>query len=239
MTDLDTLRYDLAVANRILAREGVVDAFGHISVRHPDRPDRYILSCSRSPEIVARADLVEHLIDGEPVEESEDRTLYAERPIHGAIYEARPDIQSVVHNHSHAVVPFGVTRTPLRPMIHVAGGIGAEIPVWDIRDRFDDTNLLVTTMEQGRDLARALGQGAVALMRGHGCVVAGPSLSQAVMTAIYLQVNASLLLDSLRLGPVTFLSAGEVAACAQISAIPMVAERTWEYWKVRADREGI
>lgn len=239
MTDLETLRYDLAVANRILAREGVVDAFGHVSVRHPERPDRYILSCSRSPEIVARADLVEHSLEGAPVAASEDRALYAERPIHGAIYEARPDLHAVVHNHSHAVIPFGVTGTPLRPIVHLAGGIGAEIPVWDIHDRFGDTNLLVTTMEQGRDLAQTLGQGAVALMRGHGCVVAGPSLRRAVMTAIYLQVNAALLLDSLGLGPVTFLSAGEVVACAEIAAMPLVAERTWEYWKTRVDVEGI
>jgi HCOMODA/2-hydroxy-3-carboxy-muconic semialdehyde decarboxylase len=239
MTDLDRLRYELAVANRILAREGVVDAFGHVSVRHPEHPDRYILSYSRSPEIVGRADLIEHTLEGQPVDDGEGRPLYVERPIHGAIYEARPDVTAVVHNHSHAVIPFGVTGTPLRPILHVAGGIGAAIPVWDIHDRFGDTNLLVTTMEQGRSLAGALDEGKVALMRGHGCVVAAGSLGQAVMTAIYLQVNAALLLASLQLGEVTQLSAGEVAACAEMAALPLVAERTWEYWKARADLEGV
>jgi ribulose-5-phosphate 4-epimerase/fuculose-1-phosphate aldolase len=239
MTDLDALLLDLATANRILAREGVVDALGHVSVRHPERPDRYILSRSRSPGLVTRADLVEFTLEGDAVDPNEARSFYIERPIHGSVYEARPDVQAVVHNHSYAVIPFAVTPTPLRPIIHVAAGMGAAIPVWDIRTNFGDTNLLVTTMDQGRDLAAVLGQASVALMRGHGCVVAAQRLKQAVSTAIYLQVNARLLLDALKLGEVTYLSPGEVEACAAMTNFPVAADRIWEYWAARADLDGI
>lgn len=239
MPDLDALLHDLAVANRILAREDVVDAFGHVSIRHPERADRYILSRSRSPGLVTRGDLVEFTLEGEAVDPNETRSFYIERPIHGAIYEARPDIQAVIHNHAYAVIPFAVTPTPLRPILHVAGGMGASIPVWDIRANFGDTNLLVTTMDQGRDLAATLGNASVSLMRGHGCVVAAEGLKQAVSTAIYLQVNARLLLDALRLGEVTYLSPGEVEACAAMTNLPVAVERTWDYWAARADLDGI
>lgn len=239
MSDLTSLLHDLAIANRILAREGVVDAFGHVSVRHPEHPDRYILSRSRSPALVTRSDLVEFTLDGEAINPDESRSFYIERPIHGAIYEARPDIHAVIHNHAYEVIPFAVTPTPLRPILHVAGGMGVSIPVWDIRKGFGDTNLLVTTMAQGRDLAATLGGGAVALMRGHGCVVAAGGLKQAVSTAIYLQVNAALLLGALKLGEVTYLSPGEVEATAAMTALPVAVERTWEYWAARADLSEI
>jgi len=239
MPDLDALLRDLAVANRILAREDVVDAFGHVSIRHPERPDRYFLSRSRSPGLVTRDDLVEFTLEGEAVDADEQRSFYIERPIHGGVYEARPDVHAVIHNHAYAVIPFTVTPTPLHPILHVAGGMGGSIPVWDIRANFGDTNLLVTTMDQGRDLAATLDKASVALMRGHGCVVAAGGLKQAVSTAIYLQVNASLLLDALKLGDVTYLSPGEVEACAAMTALPVAVERTWEYWAARADLDGI
>jgi len=239
MSDLTSLLHDLAIANRILSREGVVDAFGHVSIRHPEHPDRYILSRSRSPALVKRSDLVEFTLDGETTDPGESRSFYIERPIHGAIYEARPDIHAVIHNHAYEVIPFAVTPTPLRPILHVAGGMGVSIPVWDIREGFGDTNLLVTTMAQGRDLAATLGGGAVALMRGHGCVVAAGGLKQAVSTAIYLQVNAALLLGALKLGEVTYLSPGEVEATAAMTALPVAVERTWEYWAARADLSEI
>ncbi len=243
MSNLDQALWDLAVANRILAREDVVDAFGHVSIRHPDNPERYFLSCSRSPGIVNRGDLMEYGLDNAPVDQR-DRPMYAERPIHGAIYEARPDVMSVVHNHSHAVIPFGVTGRPLPQILHVAGGIvgggNDTVPVWDIRDRFGDTNLLVTTQDQGRDLATALGGGAVSLMRGHGCVVAAETLKRAVHLAIYLQVNARLVLDSQLLGgDMITLSPGEMAATADMTALPLVAERTWDFWCHRADLDGV
>jgi ribulose-5-phosphate 4-epimerase/fuculose-1-phosphate aldolase len=243
MADLDQALWDLAVANRILEREDVVDAFGHVSIRHPGNPERYFLSQSRSPGIVNRADLMEYTLDNAPLDQR-DRPIYAERPIHGAIYESRPDVMAVIHNHSHAVIPFGVTGRPLHQILHVAGGItgdgGAEVPVWDIRTKFGDTNLLVTTQDQGRDLASFLDGGAVALMRGHGCVVAAETLKRAVHLAIYLQVNARLVLDCQLLGgDMITLSPGEVAATAEMTALPLVAERTWDYWCARADLEGV
>jgi HCOMODA/2-hydroxy-3-carboxy-muconic semialdehyde decarboxylase len=136
--------------------------------------------------------------------------MYSERPIHGGIYEARDDVLAIVHNHSATVVPFTVTDTPLRPMFHLAALIGPELPVWDIRDNFQDTSMLVTTMDQGRDLARSLGDRRVALMRGHGCVIAGKSIREVVMASIYLQVNGGLLLESLRLGDVKYMTPGEI-----------------------------
>jgi HCOMODA/2-hydroxy-3-carboxy-muconic semialdehyde decarboxylase len=227
---------DLVTANRILAREEVVDAYGHVSIRHPERPDRYLLSRSRAPELVEAGDLMEFTLEGEPVDQ-QGRTMYSERPIHGGVYEVRPEVMAVVHNHSQPVVPFGVTGVPLRPMFHLAAIIGGDIPVWDIRDNFGDTNLLVTTNAQGRDLAGTLGPRRVALMRGHGCVVAGGSLKEAVMASVYLQVNARLLLESLRLGDVTYLSPGEIAAMSAGQVQPRTMGRAWEYWATRAGRE--
>ena len=236
MTDLDRQLEDLVTANRILAREDVVDAYGHVSIRHPGNPDRYFLSRSRAPELVETGDLMEYTLENEPLDQ-QGREMYSERPIHGSIYQARPDVMAVVHNHSQPVVPFGVTGTPLRPMFHLAALIGDDIPVWDIRDNFGDTNLLVTTNAQGRDLATTLGPRRVALMRGHGCAVAGGSLKEAVMASIYLQVNTRLLLESLRLGDVKYLSTGEIAAMSAGQVQPRTMARAWEYWATRAGRE--
>jgi ribulose-5-phosphate 4-epimerase/fuculose-1-phosphate aldolase len=233
MTDLSANLRDLVAANRILAHEGVVDAFGHVSFRDPGNPDRYWLSCSRAPELVVAEDLMEFTLEGEPVEQR-DRAMYAERPIHGGVYQARPDVQAVIHNHSMAVIPYGVTNTPLRPIFHLAAVIGERVPVWDIRNVFGDTNMLVTTMDQGRDLAETLGNGRVALMRGHGCVVVGSSIKTAVMASIYLQVNAQLLSDSLRMGDVNYLSPGEVELMGQTQVRPPSGDRAWEYWARRA-----
>ena len=236
MSDADSQLEDLATANRILAREDVVDAYGHVSIRHPKNPDRYFLSRSRAPELVEAGDLMEYTLEGEPVDQR-GRAMYSERPIHGGVYESRPEVMAVVHNHSQPVVPFGVTGTPLRPVFHLAAIIGDDIPVWDIRDNFGDTNLLVTTMEQGRNLAAALGPRRVALMRGHGCVVTGRSLKEAVMAAVYLQVNARLLLESLRLGDVKYLSPGEIAEMSESQVQPRTLARAWEYWAARAGRD--
>ena len=236
MTDLDRQLEDLVTANRILAREDVVDAYGHVSIRHPEDPGRYWLSRSRAPELVVTGDLMEFTLDNQPVDQ-QGREMYSERPIHGGVYESRPDVMAVVHNHSQPVVPFGVTGVPLRPMFHLAALIGDDIPVWDIRDNFGDTNLLVTTNEQGRDLAVSLGPRRVALMRGHGCVVAGGSLKEAVMASIYLQVNARLLLESLKLGEVQYLSPGEIAIMGEGQLGVRTMGRAWEYWATRAGRE--
>src|SRR5713101_141545 len=175
MSDIDRIVRELVIANRILANEDVVDAYGHVSVRHPDDPGRYLLARSRAPELVERGDIVELSLDGTPPRE-EKRTLYLERFIHGAIYEARPDVIAVVHANAEAGLPFTITKTPLRPVIHSGSFMGAEVPVWDIRDQFGDTNLLVTNMAQGRDLARCLADNSVALMQGHGFAAAARSL---------------------------------------------------------------
>jgi len=230
---------DLALANRILAHEGVVDAFGHVSIRHPQRADRFILSRSRAPELVTVDDLMEFELDGAPID-ARGRTPYSERFIHAAIYERRADVTSVIHNHSHAIIPYGITPVKLRPVLHMGAAIGEEVPVWDIRRRFGDTDMLVVNMEQGRDLAAALGENRVALMRGHGCAVAGRSLREAVFTAIYLQVNAVLQSAAMNLSAeVQYLSPGELARTKQMLSQDVGLQRAWEYWAMRANRGGI
>ena len=237
MEDLNSQLRDLVVANRILAREEVVDAYGHVSVRHPQHPDRYLLSCSRSPELVTLDDIVEHTLVGDSVG-NESRTLYAERHIHGGIFEQRPDVQAVIHNHSLLSYP-SASLASLAPHLPHGSLMGNEVPVWDIRDTFGETGMLVVNMEQGRDLAQGLGASRAALMRGHGCVVTGSSLREVVMAAIYLQVNAKLLLDSLPLGPVNYLTPVEVEAMRDNLLRPVSMDRAWQYWKMRAGCEDL
>lgn len=225
---------ELVTANRILAREGVVDAFGHVSVRDPEHPGRYFLSRARAPECIETADLMSFAMDGRPLDAA-GRKPYAERFIHGAVYDRRPDVHAVVHHHSPAVIPFSVTGTRLRPIMHMCASIGGDVPVWDSRTQFGDTNLLVTNHEMARDLAASLGERPVALMRGHGAVVAGGSLREVVFTAIYLQLNADLQLRAAQIGDVTFLSDGEIAAILDTRA-SFTFERAWEFWCRRAGR---
>lgn len=176
---------------------------------------------------------MEFNLDCSPVDQR-GRAMYAERPIHGAIYEARPNVASVVHNHAHEVIPYSVTGSPLRQIIHTAGGVGRHVPVWDIRDEFGDTDMLVRTMEQGHSLARTLSNRSAVLMRGHGCTVVGRSVRDAVRIAIYLMVNARLQTEAMPLGEVRFLSEGEITATAEMSASPLVVDRIWEYWLQRS-----
>ena len=237
MSALDQLLDDLVIANRILAHEGVVDGFGHISGRHPDRPDRFFLSRSRSPELVEREDLMEFDLDCNPIDQR-GRSMYAERPIHGAIYKARPDVLSVVHNHAHALIPFGVTAMKLRQIVHTSGGLGKEIPVWDIRGKFGETDLLVRTMDQGADLAAKLGPNRVALMRGHGVAVAGMNVRHATYVSVYAMVNAKLQSEAMKFGEVTFLSDGEIEQTEEMAASPLSQDRVWEYWKRRCGMAG-
>ena len=225
---------ELVTANRILAREGVVDSFGHVSTRRPDRPDHYFLSRARAPECVEVEDLMEFALDGAAIDPA-DRKPYAERYIHGAVYEARPEVQAVVHNHSPSVIPFSVTPARLSPVMHMCAGIGTRIPTWDSRTDFGDTNLLVTNMDMARNLAAALGHRPVVLMRGHGCVVAAASLREVVFNAIYLQLNADLQMKAGALGDITFLSEGEVAAVLRTRST-FTFERAWESWCRRAGR---
>jgi ribulose-5-phosphate 4-epimerase/fuculose-1-phosphate aldolase len=237
MSKLDDLIRDLVIANRILAKEDVVDAYGHVSVRHPDDPNRFLIARSVSPELVTAGDIVELSLDGQPVG-GETRTLYLERFIHAAIFEARPEVMAVVHAHAEDTLPFGVAAaTRLRPVIHSGAFIGLEVPVWDIADNFGDTNLLVTNMAQGRDLAKRLGRGNVALMRGHGFAAASRSLIEVVRLSVYLPRNARVLMRAMQLGggEIKYLSAGEIEARNR-GYRPYSPEtwRAWEYWANKA-----
>jgi ribulose-5-phosphate 4-epimerase/fuculose-1-phosphate aldolase len=222
---------DLMLANRILAHEDVLDAYGHVSVRHPTKPGAYLLSRSRSPELVEPDDILEHDFAGD-VEGIPEPQLYRERFIHGAIYEARPDVNAVVHSHAEAVLPFSISKTTrLQPVFHGASGIGSEIPVWDIREKFGDTNLLVSNVEQGRDLARRLDGNDVALMRGHGFAAGAATLLFLVIAAANLPRNARIYMDALRLGEVVTLSPGEIALRRDAFDPRSPAnQRAWEYW---------
>src|SRR5436305_4387113 len=186
MSKLDRVIEELVTANRILAREGVVDSFGHVSARHPDNPQRYLLSRSRAPDCIEKDDIMEFTLEGEPVDPG-GRAPYLERFIHGALYEARPDVISVVHNHSESVIPFGVTGSKIKPIFHMGASIGHEVPVWDSHDHFSDTALLVENMEMGRDLAQLMGAGGTALMRGHGATAAGRGIRHAGYISVYLE----------------------------------------------------
>ena len=232
-TALETALDDLVIANRILANEGVIDAFGHVSIRNPHRPDHYFLARSRSPELVERGDIMEFDLDNRPVDQR-DRTMYSERPIHGSVYATRADVMAVCHNHARSLIPFGITGTPIRPVFHIAGSIGPEVPIWDVRNEFGDTDLLVTTSALGDSLARALGQNRVCLMRGHGAVVAAHDLKATVFVSIYLMVNASLIREARQLGEITYLSEGEIRLTEQMNFRARSQNRAWEYWARRA-----
>ena len=234
MHDLDFHIGQLVIANRILANEGVVDGFGHVSARHPQRPERYVMSRARAPQCIEVEDLMEFARDGTPIDPA-GRKPYAERFIHGAVYDARPEVRAIVHHHSPSVIPFSVTEARLSPVMHMCAGIGTRIPTWDSRASFGDTNLLVTNMEMARELAAALGQRPVILMRGHGCVVAGTSLREVVFNSIYLQLNADLQMKASGLGDITFLSDGEVVAVLR-TRDSFTFERAWELWCRRAGR---
>ena len=236
MANIDTLIKDLVIANRILAKEDVVDAYGHISLRNPDNPKSFFISRSLAPELIEKDDIVELGLDGQPVRE-ETRALYLERFIHAAIFEARPDIHAVVHAHAEDTLPFGVApATPLRPVIHSGSFIGPNVPVWDIADKFGATNVLVTNMAQGRDLATCLGKSSVALMRGHGFASAARSLIEVVRISVYLPRNARALMRAKQLGgEIKYLAQGEIDARNR-GYSPYSAEtwRAWEYWANKA-----
>jgi ribulose-5-phosphate 4-epimerase/fuculose-1-phosphate aldolase len=236
MSDIAALVRDLVVANRILAREDVVDAYGHVSVRHPGNAKRFLLATSVAPEMVEEGHIVEFDLECNPIRD-DGRPLYHERFIHGGIYEARGDVQAVVHAHSEDVLPFSISATPLRPVIHSGSFMGATVPVWDMADRFGpDTNMLVTNMEQARDLARCLGPHNVALMRGHGFSAAARSLIEVVRMAVYVPRNARVLRNALRLGAdIKPLHDGEIAARdAGYKPYSLETRRAWRYWAHKA-----
>jgi HCOMODA/2-hydroxy-3-carboxy-muconic semialdehyde decarboxylase len=230
---LDDAIGELVLANRILAKEGGLDAWGHVSARHPNRPDRFLLSVSRSPELVEADDIVEHDLNGDAIG-IESRPLYYERYIHAGVYAANPAAQSVIHSHADDVLPFALTSEPLRVVMIAAKLLGSKIPVWDIEDHFGgETDLLVSDMERANDLATLLEGNSAILMRGHGFVAVGPTLLDAVTVAVYLPRNAHILMNALRIGKVKALSDKEVATGVHLPAESYGRQRAWEYWSHR------
>ena len=220
----------LVIANRILYEQGVVDGFGHVSVRHSQSADHFLLSCNRAPGLVKKADIMVYDLDGNPVGDTTQRP-YLERFIHGEIYRARPDVVSVVHSHSPSVIPFGVTGQRLRPVFHMSGFLGSGSALYDIRRESGNTDMLIRDAGLGRDLARALGTHTCVLMRGHGSTVVGPTLERAVYRAVYAEENAKLQLSASALGPIEFLTPEE-AELAMASTEGQV-QRPWELWAGR------
>jgi HCOMODA/2-hydroxy-3-carboxy-muconic semialdehyde decarboxylase len=224
---------DLVSANHILFKEGVVDGFGHVSVRNERDPERFLLSKSIAPATVTARDVMEFGMDGEPLN-PRGRRPYLERYIHSEIYRARPDVQAIVHSHSPALIPFGITGTSLRPVFHMSGFLGSATPIFEIREAGGPaTDMLIRDRKLGAALARALGAAPFALMRGHGSVAVGSTLKQVVYRAIYAEVNARLQSEAVRLGTITFLNEQEAANASRTN--DSVIDRPWELWKRRAE----
>jgi HCOMODA/2-hydroxy-3-carboxy-muconic semialdehyde decarboxylase len=222
---------DLVAANRILSHHGVLDAYGHISARDPAKPDRYWLSRSMAPMLVTAEDIIEFDLDSDPVRSGENR-LFFERVIHGEIYKARPDVMSVVHNHSPSLIPFCNSDAKLRPMVGNAAFLGAGAPVFDIRTVDDEGDLNICTVTQARGLADALSSHWIVLLRGHGAVAVGESVRQCVRHAIIAERNASQQIAATTLGPVKFLTHSEIAFAQR--AKPKDPDRAWQLWKQQA-----
>ena len=220
---------DLVASNHILYSQGVVDGFGHVSARHDKNPNRYLLARSMAPALVMADDIMEYDLDSTPVDQR-GRAMYLERFIHGEIYKLRPDVLSIVHSHSPAVLPYANTKVPLRPMNHIASFLGGGVPVFEIRDVAGPaSNMLITNAMLGHALATTLGQHPVALMRGHGSVAAAQSVRHVTFRAIYTEVNARIESDALRLGDPTFLNDGEAEAAMRTN--DALVDRPWDLWK--------
>jgi len=227
------LMADLAAASRILAAQGVVDGFGHVSLRHPQAPDRYFMSRSIAPALVTPDDLIEYDLDSRPCN-ANGRNSFLERFIHGEIYKARPDVMSVVHSHSPSVIPFGLVGVPMQAMFHNAAFLAAGVPVFDIKEKFGATDMLVSDGAKGVALARSLGRKDVAMMRAHGSVTCGPTLQTAVFRAVYAEVNARIQHWSLALAggsPVAALDAEEGRLADVINQT--AGMRAWDLWRTQ------
>ena len=229
---LAAARQELAIANRVLANEGVLDAFGHISMRHPTNPDRYLISRYGAAELMMPADILELTLDSKPVVPTSAR-LFSELVIHGAIYQARPDVHSVCHHHAVSVLPYCITGVELVPVMHLGASLGGKVPFWDSHDEFGDTPLVVTKPEEGRSLARALGEHWMVLLRRHGATLAGRSLRECVFRSIYTCRNAELQSRAMAIGSISTLSPGEAEMCSSHSLTPRTLSRVWEYWTHR------
>jgi HCOMODA/2-hydroxy-3-carboxy-muconic semialdehyde decarboxylase len=223
---------DLVAANRILAHEKVLDGFGHVSIRDPRNPTRYLMSRSIAPAMVTANDIMELDLDSNPID-AKGRGIYKERFIHGEIYKARADVNAVIHSHSPTIVPFSVTKYPLKPILHNAAFLGAGPPGFEIRDAAGATNLLVETPALGKAIAQTLGKANIVLMRGHGDTVVGPNVRLATFWAIYAEVNARQLAQAIAIGgPITFIEGEEQRLTSDNMATAY--ERPWQMWKREA-----
>jgi ribulose-5-phosphate 4-epimerase/fuculose-1-phosphate aldolase len=219
---------DLVYANRILYDQGVLDGLGHVSARNDKDPNRFLMARSMAPGLVTAGDILEFDRDGEPID-ARGRAVYVERFIHAAIYRARPDVKAIVHSHSPALIPFGVTGTILRPVYHASAFLGAGAPIFEIRDAAGMTDMLIRDNKLGDALAKSLGDRAVVLIRGHGLAAAGDSIPQMVYRAIYTEINARVQMEAAKLGTINFLTPEEAVKASAI----LVPLRTWELWKAR------
>jgi ribulose-5-phosphate 4-epimerase/fuculose-1-phosphate aldolase len=224
---------DLVAANRILAQQGILDGFGHVSARHDKDPNRFLISRSLAPELVTAGDILELDLDCNAVN-TKGRGMYLERFIHGEIYKVRPDVKAIVHNHCPSTIPFGSSSIPLRPIYHMAAFIGESVPIFEIRKNAGMTDLLVSDSTKGRALAQALGDKTCVLMRGHGVAVVGPTITIAVGRSIYLDLGARLAAQAIGLGgSVTYLDPEE-ARKVMDNGENTGYERAWELWKRKA-----
>jgi ribulose-5-phosphate 4-epimerase/fuculose-1-phosphate aldolase len=226
---------DLVAANRILANEGILDGFGHVSIRHPETADSYFMSRSIAPALVTEADIIEHDFDNNAVHAKDrDAKLYYERWIHGEVYKARANVNAVVHSHSSTVVPFASTKAPLRPLLHNASFLGFGAPIFEIRNVVKHSDLMISSAPLGRAMVAAMGAASVVLLRGHGNVVVGPTMPIAVFRAYYTEINARQQLNAMALGPddVVYMDAGECEMTDKI--MQSVAGRPWDLWKAKA-----
>lgn len=233
-------RDELVLAYRILAAHGVVDAYGHVSLRCAGNPGRYLLARAMAPELVAADDILEFDLDSNPVADP-GVALYLERYIHGEIFKSRPDVNAVVHNHSPSVIPFGVTDVALRPLVNTAAFIGEGVPTFEIRDFQDSGDIIVKTPYLGRSLAQTLGPKPAALMRGHGAVVVADSLMVAVVRSVYLEVSARLQMQAMLIagpgGRIVYLDAHEVAAVSGRQTAAGTWKRSWDLWRIKAQAQ--
>jgi HCOMODA/2-hydroxy-3-carboxy-muconic semialdehyde decarboxylase len=225
---------ELVLANRILDNRGVLDAYGHVSIRHPANPNRYLMARAIAPGIVTAADIMEFDLDSNPVDRR-DRSMFIERFIHGEVYKVRPDVNAVIHTHSTGIIPFSVTQTPLRPVIHNASFLHVGVPVWEIREAGGATNMLVRTGALAQSLAARLGDKPVALMRGHGNVVVGENVRIATARAVFTDENARMQAVALSFGgPVNYISAEEGVLRDKNPSDPA---RAWELWRAHVTRK--
>jgi ribulose-5-phosphate 4-epimerase/fuculose-1-phosphate aldolase len=222
---------DIVVGSRILAEFGVVDGFGHVSARNPTNPNHFLMSRSLAPALVTADDIMEFDLEGNPVD-ARGRAIFIERFIHSEIYKARPDVMSVVHTHSPGVIPFSVSKVPLRAMFHNPAFLAVGVPVWDIRKDFGETSMLVNNAALGKSLAETLGDKPVVLMRGHGDAAVGPTVKMAVFRAYYTDVNAKLQAQALALGgEPNYLTPGEGVKADQTNFAVM--DRIWNLWRMK------